>query len=406
VAYAVPGRADDLSSELVDSWNALIAREFEDQFARHGSRFIKPDPAKVAGGVSATISWFADPAVPVTCIGRERARRLCDQLPNGRHRLHDEYAEYAVIHRLDSLQRMRPKRVQITTELAEYWTLVATAAPDALAGMAEDVLGRRPSFPELYGVEDPHALDEDRRGALFAIQCVGRGERPPTGALNTRNALFMTNSINGLDDLVFIVMFGARPYAVAGEGPPDQRRADRDAIFASQGPDSEILACRHADPAAALGAQDAVWQGRAVAFADPLGMYILSFNSAALAVDGGPIPDEWVRFRRGEEGIHQRLEVGPPDDDPRFLDDIMASTGAAEEPLVGGFQLLRLTEVGPRVVVGEPSDVTDSDVTEVPASPTPIDCAGPRACGGMRALAEQFEAANPEPTGPLVPRVP
>jgi len=37
----------------------------------------------------------------------------------------------------------------------------------------------------------------------------------PTGRLNTDNALFMTHPINGLDDLLYIVMFGAKPMPAA-----------------------------------------------------------------------------------------------------------------------------------------------------------------------------------------------
>jgi hypothetical protein len=408
VTYAVPGRADDVSDEVRERWNALIGSEFERHFANHGSRFIKPAPAEVNGDEEKFIHWFADPAVPVTCLGRDRARRLCDLLPNGRPILHDEYAEYAILRRLDELQRLRPKRVQITTELAQYWSLVASVDPDALAAMAEDALGRRPSFAELYSVDDPHALDEGRRGALFAAQCIGRRGVPPAGGLNTRNALFMTHPINGLDDLVFIVMFGARPYAVDGPGPVSQRRAGPDAMFASQGPDAEILACRHADPAAALGAQNAVWEGREVAFADPLGMYIERFDASALSVGGEAIPAEWIRWGRGEHPYRQRLEIGPGDDDPRFLDDITVSVGAAEEPLVGGFQLLALTEIGPAVMIGDPSEVSDDDVEVIPPRPGQIDCASEANCRQSQELAERFERENPQiAVAPgAVPRVP
>jgi hypothetical protein len=80
--------------------------------------------------------------------------------------------------------------------------------------MAEAVLGRRPTWTELYGIEDPQALDERQREAHFIEQVAGDGRMPPKGDLNTANALFMTNRINGLDDLIYIVMFGATPYAV------------------------------------------------------------------------------------------------------------------------------------------------------------------------------------------------
>ena len=60
-----------------------------------------------------------------------------------------------------------------------------------------------------------------------------------------------------------------------------RRPATREEIFISQG--VEHLACRHADPAAAIGAHEAAWSGATVAFADPLGMYLIGAGH-------GPVP--------------------------------------------------------------------------------------------------------------------
>ena len=134
------------------------------------------------------------------------------------------------------------------------------------------------------------------------------------GRLNTDNALFMTHPINGLDDLLYIVLFGARPYARGDVG--DLQPATREQIFREFG--VEQLACRHADPAAAMGAHGAAFDGRTVALADPLGMYISSFSEDVFVVQDNPVPEAWIRWGRGrEEGFYQRLEFGPDDDDLR-----------------------------------------------------------------------------------------
>lgn len=387
--YDVPGRADDLEQGLVDRWNRRVGEEYKSLFEQHGSRFITADPDSLPKAEPVAIQWFAVPAEPVTCLDRASARQLADWRAFGRHAVQDEYAEYAIELRPDGDGRMRPKRVQVTTELREYWLEIATADPDAVAGMAEDVLGRRPTWTELYGIEDPHSLDEPQRQAHFIEQVAGDGRVPPKGDLNTANALFMTHRINGLDDLIYIVMFGATPYAVR---LPDgsRRRASRDEIFSLE-EDLRILACRHADPVAALTAHDAAWDGRTVAFANPLGMYIKAFNEAALTVDGRAVPDEWIRWGRGEEGMPQRLVVGPPDDDERFLDDITVAVGAAAEPLVGGFQLLQQIEVGPLVVQGPQSAVEDAEFKELAELEESIDCAGSFACDPLIELKRLFD---------------
>jgi hypothetical protein len=376
MAYETPGRADKHNESLVERWNQTIVSTYSEIFAADGSRFITPDPDSLEDPENVDVKWFADPAEPNVCLDRTGARVLCDWR-GGRRRVQDEYAEYAVEQRPDADGRIRPKRVQITTELREYWQTIAIADPEALAGTAEDALGRRPSFTELYGHDDPHALDESQREAAFVNQLVG-GAAGAAGELNAANALFMLHRINGLDDLIGIVMLGAKPYS-ARDDDGNRRAASRDEIF-SLHPETRILACRHADPIAASRAHAAAFDGRTVAFANPIGMYIKSFDHATLTLDGQALPPEWIRFGRGQAGMHQRLVVGPPDDDEHFLDDITVSAGAANEPLLGGFQLLELTEVGPLVLQGKSSPLAESDFVDVPALKVGIDCAESFAC--------------------------
>jgi hypothetical protein len=120
-------------------------------------------------------------------------------------------------------------------------------------------------------------------------------------------------------------------------------------------------------------------------------MYIKAFNDAALTVDGRALPDDWIRWGRGEEGMRQRLVVGPSDDEKRFLDDITVAVGAAAEPLVGGFQLLQQIEVGPLVVQGPKSGVEHAEFKELAELEEAIDCAGSLACGPLIELKNLFD---------------
>ena len=270
MAYSAPGRADELEDRLLASWNEAIEAAYA-SLADLGSRFFALDPGQLEQPGPATVKWFGDPAEPSFCIDAEAARTLSDWGVRGRHALHNEYCEYAVVQRPDASGRLRPKRVQVTTELREYWVCVAMAEPDALREMATQVLGSEPSWEDLYGVADPSALNGSEREVAFSHTVGGNGGHQhllqagvpaqPSGRLNTENALFMTHPINGLDDLIYIVLFGAHPYAVSENG--GRRPATREEIFVSQG--VEHLACRHADPAAAIGAQEAAWAGATVA---------------------------------------------------------------------------------------------------------------------------------------------
>ncbi len=400
--YDTPGFADEATEVVRLEWNEEIQRSFERLAPDLGSRFFALDPRTLGDPVTAAVQWFGDPAEPRFCLGPDVARQLSDWGVRGRHELHNEYCEYAVVTRADSEGRMRAKRVQVTTELREYWATIAVHDPEFLRELAGSVLGRSVTFPDLYGpgVDDPESVSPERRLVLFSIEVAGHGNDralveqgvpgQPRGRLNRDNALFMTHPINGLDDLLYIVMFGARPYARRGTTPPEP--ATREQIFRHAG--VEHLACRHADPAAAMAAAGAAFAGRTVAFANPLGMYIRSFAQDVFLVDGEVVPDAWVRRSRGREGMSQHLEFGPPDDDPRFLDDIVVAVGASEEPMRGGYQLVQQLEVGPVAVVGPETPVGPDEFVEVAGEGGAIVCSEAGICENIRRLKTDFDNAQ------------
>ncbi|MGH9156620.1 MAG: hypothetical protein ACRD1K_12470 [Acidimicrobiales bacterium] len=253
--FATPGRADRLDKNLLAKWNTEVRRSYGRLVPSHGSRFFKLDPAGIVGPTNAPVQWFADPAEPRFCLGPEAARQLSDWGVRGRHELHNEYCEYTVTSRADASGVLRPKRVQITTELREYWLVLATHAPAVVRKLAGAIVGRPVGWEDLYGpgAGDPTRLAPDRRKVLFATQVAGHGNdddlvarrvpAQPKGRLNTDNALFMTHPINGLDDLLYIVMFGARPYARRGVTP--RQAATREQIFRHAGvPASGLPPCR------------------------------------------------------------------------------------------------------------------------------------------------------------------
>ncbi|CAN5906783.1 hypothetical protein BH23PLA1_BH23PLA1_36080 [soil metagenome] len=400
--YDVPGRADAASDEVRDAWNEAILRQHRRLEPGFGSRFFVIDPQAIASPTPTTaVKWFADPAEPVGCLDRRYAQLLSDWGVRGRHRLHNEYAEYRVVHAVDPATGLpRNKRVEITTELREYWVTVARIEPETVRSMATSVLGYEPSWRDLYGVDDPSTLSPGQREVAFSRLVAGHGSdaalasqgvpAQPTGPLNLDHALFMTHPINGLDDLIYIVMFGSKPYArrVNSQLQP----ATRNQIFRAFG--VEHLACRHADPAAAMGAHGQVFNGRTIAFADPLGMYILTFARDLFTYQDGPLPDDWVRFGRGQQGMSQRLEFGPPDSHPAFLDEISVEVGGVPQAVRGGFQVVQQMEVGPIILIGPPEPVDPQEFIELSTSSDAINCHEADVCTSIHSLRDEYEASE------------
>ena len=269
--YGSPGHADELSEELIARWNDVIVTTAE-SLASFKTRFFELDPAKLRDPeLSDAVKWPGDPAAPTFCVDEPTVRALCDWPEIGRRSVQLEYCECAVINARDAGGRLRPKRVEVTTELREYWSCIAMHDPDRVRAMAADVLGREPDWEELFGVADPHPLSPEQREIAFGHTVGGHGNNQrlidagvpaqPTGRLNIDHALFMTHPINGLDDFLYVVMFGSHPYGVRAGS--QIRQATGDDIYTAK--EVKHLSCNHADPTITLGAYDNAFAGRQTA---------------------------------------------------------------------------------------------------------------------------------------------
>jgi len=406
--YDAPGQADELTDELRARWNETIGRAYASQNEALKRRFFALDPdALREPRASDAIKWPGDPGKPAFCVGEANAQALADWGLTGRRAVQLEYCEYMVLKRPDETGALRPKRVEITTEFREFWSCIAMHDPDKVRAMAAEVLGAEPSWEDLYGVADPHALGPDEREIAFGHTVAGHGNdrrlrvagvpAQPTGRLNMERALFMTHPINGIDDLIYVALFGAHAYCVAERD--HRRQASGDDVFSAF--KVAHLACNHADPTISLGVYDLVYRGAQVAFANPLGMYIRRPNLGVFAYRGGPVPEGWVRFSRGRPGSYMRLEFGPPDDHEAFLDDVVLSLGASEQPLTGGYQLLRELEIGPLLRAGEAEPIADDEWELLEPATATIACDDAESCQPVRELLARFEA---EHSGRSAPR--
>ncbi len=426
-SYQAPGHLDDLdTNELRSAWNRVIASEYEDgDFDPLRSRFFSLDFQGIPGGLDAdSVRWTADPAEPNFCFEPETARKLSDWALDaghpvhsalsvrGRRETHNEYCEYKIVYSVDADKKLRPKRVIFTTELREYWVMLATVSPSRLKHAADQVTGRSVSWSELYGpgVDAPEQLTAEEREVLFTTWVSGAAAKEkllekgvpaqPIGTLNNQEALFMTHGINGLDDLLYIVLYGAHPFARKQDGvwiPATKDEIFSKSHFGETNPPIQ-LACRHADPGAATGAAAQAFEGKTVGFADPLGMYIQSFADKDFLFAGKEVPAEWINFSRGSgKKFYQRLVFGPPDDSPHFLDEI--TVGDDHQKVTGGFQIAQRIEVGPWVRIGDPSVVTEEEfkLHEVAPLEPPHSCALAGVCRRLRRLRDEYKEITKEP---------
>ena len=72
----------------------------------------------------------------------------------------------------------------------------------------------------------------------------------------------------------------------------------------------------------------------------------------------------------------------------------MLALGAAEQPLTGGYQLLRELEIGPHLCVGDADPIAEDEWEILEPAASSIACDEPESCKAVRDLLARYEAEH------------
>jgi len=362
---AAPGGLTELNEEL-GRWDARVAEV---------TASLKPPPNfTLADRTNATELRIPDwPAVPVrarACLGDARADRLCDaHAPSGetgRMLFEEEYAEWRVLRDEDG-----PTRFELTTELGDYWLLLARHHPELLLELVADFAGL-PSLElaEVFGAPDLESRDsaEGIRAEAFSRRFLGRSlndeswqGRPGPFNNGERAITCLSRSDNSLFALLNLVVASAVPLRV-------RDREDEELRFPSASEAIPELAagaaqdCRASDALVVERIVRLATEGRLIRFDDPIGIYVAAVQSHDLLDPGGdPIPDEWFeRTRQGPpvgDGLarYQRLTLEVPRAAGFKLSDVVSRRSG--QKIRWGAQVAELVELAVYVRVGDAGSV-------------------------------------------------
>ncbi|MGI8593630.1 MAG: hypothetical protein ACR2ML_04570 [Solirubrobacteraceae bacterium] len=369
-----PGELSDFGQAAGEEWDGLLARLLGESESPHLLRH--PDqrtPDLIP------VDWGAFPVRVTRCLGGNvgNALRLLDwrteQGDLGRAYLHEEYLEWRVVR--DELGR--PRRVEMTTEFAAYWEVLAAHHPATVIELAKRFSGETVVRPEAVfgGLNpfDPSATPETRRRA-FEDAMLPRGGRAPWSAYNNgrRAICFMSQGANTVRALVKLVAAAAFPYL---DGESGQAISGPQAIASGT---QAAQACRNSDPTVVGATIGLAAAGRLFALDDPIGVYIRGVQAEQLLTpDGTPVPDDWFQRQRGSrprggEGLErsQRLVFEVPAGVGFGLGDLIdASSGQRIE--FGG-QIANLVQLAVYLRVG-PEGAVPVDPIRL-ASPEVVPC--------------------------------
>jgi len=405
-----PGNLSDLQGRGQEQWDRQV-REWIAELMAASPHWVAPDDARLSAEPT-PVDWSGFPQRPETCLGLRKTLPLLDwRTANGdlgRVVGHEEYLEWRVVYGPNG----KLQRVEFTTEVQEYWRILAAYHPTKLLRLAARFAGETTaSWQEIYGDLNPFATNvtPEQRARAFERNMLPN-EGPPRSPYNNgqKAICFLSQSVNSLGAAIGLAKFAGVPYG-KNEGGGAVRMSAAEAIASTN--TQLAVDCRSSDPTIVDVLIRLAWAGRCMSLLDPVGIYILGVDAAGLVLpDGSPMPAEWFDFQRGAHGpagagavrLHQRLIVEVPPGVGFTLGDVIDT--AIDEPLRFGGQLASHIRVGLYARLGPEGSIPVAPVVVHPLAPVPP-CGSPQACEGWRQFLSEFEAV-PAPADMAQPERP
>jgi hypothetical protein len=296
----------------------------------------------------------------VACLTRADALALLDwHGPPGPRALQEEYVEWRVVR-----SRKAIRRIELTTELADYWRILAAHEPDRTLELVAAFAGRERIDPsDVYGSCDPHArgVSAGKRAHAFEATMLRTGAMSPYND-GRRAICCMVQPTNTLYALLALTCAATTPQVVRDVVSGRRRCLTCDeAIPLMSG---KAMRGRTSDPVLVERLGRLAFEGRLVALDDPFGIVIAGFEHARLGTrDGDIVPAEWFAFSRGAGAresptgrpLHQRLVLEVPPGTGLTVSDLVDS--ATEQPIRHGGQIADMAQIALHLRVSGPDAV-------------------------------------------------
>jgi hypothetical protein len=290
--FDTPGRLDELSEDHRLAWSEKVAGIFNRFPTGRFPQFYNPRVENTPAGLPpAAIAW---PAFPAQVFrekgpGPERWRHA-----DSSRGLQDEYCEWSVERDDDG----KITRITFTTEVPEYWELVAKNDSDLLLERYQQFVDPRVERDDLFDNKGNYVPDN-------------RWNKTTEGRL----AHFIQRS-NTLGAAI----------ALVAEATILREREDGTLVTDRQ----ELVACapelgnpfRNSDPQIVEIVNKAATFGDEITLLDPVGLYLDGLQSAGMETRDGADAAEFWQVERGAPGHAVRASFAVPEDRDYVVGDI------------------------------------------------------------------------------------
>ncbi|MEO9649390.1 MAG: hypothetical protein ABJ360_03535 [Roseobacter sp.] len=404
-----PGNLSDLGSDAQKAWHDAIVNLVT---VAQGTAFS--DHFKLVAGDDwqdgeAVVDWDGFPKILENCLGHEKAAKFCDwKTPNGdlgRTYGQDEYLEWRTVRNSEG----KLTRVEFTTELSKYWEILAGHHPMKTLRILGRFAGEDTAdWQEVYGNLNPFAAGVTiaQRSSAFnrMMNRLRPGDQPVLSPYNNgqKAIAFLSKPVSSLAAAVSLFVRAASPIG-QNIGGADVMLSGPEAIASTV---QAAVDCRNSDPTMVGRMIQEVWNGSAIAFDDPIGVYIRNFaHETLLDGDGNSIPEDWVEYQRGSrpsdgEGQErsQRLVIEVPPGQGFVLGDLINKD--TEERIEHGYQLAELVKVA--CYFRTSADGVITSPRNIVSVSSLADCSSSNNCDSWNDLYRDFEESTSMPAENMI----
>ena len=333
-----PGGLRDLDDAGRVAWEEAVASCVRAVSPEDGHPFLLPAPDRRTPYVTGP-DWTGLPARVVSCLTRARALGVLDV----ERRLQEEYLEWRTVRDRGGAIR----RVELTTELRDYWRVLAAHEPARTVDRVGELTGRAVRSKEVYGIRDPAAVDAATREEAFAATMIGWPNPLNDGR---KGICFMSHWSNDLRSLVTIAAAAATPCLLRDPVSGVSRCATAGETIPLLG--DAAVDRRASDPVIVERLGRLAFERRLVALDDPIGVYVQGVEHTRLRTpDGSPVPAEWFAASRGASAEEspdgrprrQRLVFEVPAGECFAVSDLVDA--ATEQRIRHGAQIAELVQL-------------------------------------------------------------
>jgi hypothetical protein len=387
-----PGNLSDLEGAGKAEWDKYVLDQIKEAIDSSKTKQFLPEADNRINSPPVAVDWSGFPIRLQTCLDgsfRKTLRFLDWQLGNvdaGRPIGHEEYLEWRVVRNGAG----KITRMEFTTEIREYWQILAKYHPTKCLRLLGRFAGERiAAFEDVYGRDPEQMTLEERLESFQGNMFAPNGTAPKSPYNNGRRAIaFMCKAVNTLSAAIQLASFAAFPYQAEETDGTIRSITGSEAIaFTKQ----NALDCRNSDPTIVSSVIDLAVSGRYLTLDDPPGVYILDVQHEKILLPdrSGSIPHDWFEFQRGSrnEGERsQRLVFEVPPSQGFTISDLIDEE--IDDPIAFGGQIAKKILVGLYVRVSAPGAAS---VTPIPVKVNDLP-ANRCDCDSIKAAYSNFES--------------